>query len=67
MPRAPAEGDRNVCGNFFTTRNIRNSVSSVDAGMGMKGQIISAEQCTFQISSVACPQNALKFGRWGPT
>jgi len=35
------------CGNFFATRNIQNSVSSVEAEMGTEVQIMCIEQCTF--------------------
>jgi len=43
---------------LFNSHN--KPVSSVEAGMGMEWQIMSVEQCTFQMSSVAflSPQNA---------
>ena len=56
--RAPKRGVQ-----IFLLHEIyKNSVSSVEAGMGMEGRIMCVEQCTFQMSSVAFlgPQNAPK-------
>jgi len=49
-------GTERGCGNFSATQNIKK----IEAGMGMEGQIMCIEQCTFQMSSVAFlgPQNA---------
>ena len=47
-PRAPAEGAPiRGCGNFLLHKIYKNYVSSVEAGMGMEGQIMCIEQCTF--------------------
>ena len=40
---APKEG----CGNFLQHEIYQNSVSSVEAEMGMERQIMCIEQCTF--------------------
>jgi len=48
MPRVPAEGsaERGYY-NFLRHEIYENYVSSVEAGIGMEGQIICVEQCTF--------------------
>ena len=49
-PNAPAEGGRGAemgLKMFFGHEIYKNSVSSVEAGMGMEGQIMCVEQCTF--------------------
>jgi len=44
MPRAPVEGGaKRGCGNFLRHEIYKNSVSSVEAGMGMEGQIMCVE------------------------
>jgi len=40
-------GAEKGCGNFLRHEIYKNSVSSVEAGMGMEGQIVCVEQCTF--------------------
>jgi len=47
---------------FLRRKIYKNSMSSVDVGMGMEGQIMCIEQCTFYMSSVAFldPQSAPK-------
>ena len=47
---------------IFAVRNYKNYVSSVEVGMGMEGQIMCVEQCTFKTSPVAFlgPQSAPK-------
>ena len=48
MPQAPAKGalKEGAVAHFFATRNIQNSVTFVEAGMVMEGQIMCVEQCT---------------------
>jgi len=62
MPRAPANGSPK--GNAVICDKIiyKNSVTSVETGMGMEGQIMCIEKCTYLMSSVAFlnPQNAPK-------
>jgi len=41
------------CGNFLRHEIYTNSVSSVETGMDMEGQIMCIEKCTFLMSSVA--------------
>ena len=61
-PRAPAEGgaDRGV--RYFLRHEIyKNSVSSVEEGMGMEGQIMCIEKSTFWMSLAFLGfRNALK-------
>ena len=55
-PRVSAErGRRKKKGVWYILRHeiYKNYVSSVEVGMGMEGQIMCIEQCTFQMSSVA--------------
>ena len=62
-PRSPAKGaPKGKCGDFLRHEIYKNSVSSVEAGMCMEGQIMCLRQCTFQMSAVAflSPQNATK-------
>jgi len=48
MPPGASRGGTEKCGNFFATRNIQKFCElCVEAGMGMEGQIMSIEQCTF--------------------
>jgi len=46
-PGASRGGAERGCGNFFRHEIHKNYVSSVEAGMGMEGQIMCIEQCTF--------------------
>ena len=46
-PGASRAGGERECGNFFRHEIYKNSVSCVDVGMGMEGQIMCIEQCTF--------------------
>ena len=58
--REPAEaGAERGCGNFFATRRIQKSVSSVEAGISMAGQIICIEKYTSSVAFLG-PQNAPK-------
>ena len=48
MPPGASRGNfERGCGNFLRHEIYNNSVSSVEAGMGMEGQIMCIEQCTF--------------------
>ena len=46
-PRAPAEGAPKRVVVFLRHEMYKKYVSSVEAGMGMEGQIMCVEQCTF--------------------
>jgi len=47
-PRAPAEGaPKEGCGNFLRDEIYKHSASSVEAGMGLEGQIMCTEKCPF--------------------
>jgi len=73
-PAAPGRGQGHMSGRqqretpkwgaviFLRYEVYEKSVSSVEAGIGMEGQVICIEQCTFWMSSVAFlgPQNAPK-------
>ena len=43
MPSGAERG----CSNFLRREIYRNSVSSVEVGIGMEGQITCIEKCTF--------------------
>ena len=48
VPQAPTEGAPKAGAVVFChTKYTKNSVSSVGAGMGMEGQIMCVERCTF--------------------
>ena len=48
MPQAPGEGDaKRGCCNFLQHKIYKNSVSSVEAGMGMEAHIMCIEKRTF--------------------
>jgi len=61
-PESSRGGRRKRCSNFLRHKIYKNSLISVVAEIGMEGQIMCVEQCTFQMSSVAFlgPQNAPK-------
>jgi len=46
-PGASRGGAERKCSNFLRHEIYKNYVSSVEAGMGIKGQIMCVEQCTF--------------------
>jgi len=46
-PGDSRRGHRKRGADFFRHEIYRNSVSYVEAGMGMEGQIMFMEQCTF--------------------
>jgi len=60
---APKEG----CGNILRYEMYKYSVSSAEAGMGIKGQIMCIQQCTFLdvISSISKSSKCTKIaGGW---
>jgi len=61
-PRAPAEGNAETrCSNLLPHEIYKHSVSSVEAGIGMEGQIMSIKMHILDvISRFSGPQNAPK-------
>jgi len=67
LPGASKGGAKRGCGNFYATRNIKYSVSSVKARMGMEGQIMCIKMHILDvISSVSRFSKCIKIvGGWG--
>jgi len=49
IPPGASRGAESGCSNFLRQEIYKNFVSSVEVGMGMEGQIMCEEQCTFYV------------------